>query len=69
MVTVKVKVLVAQLCLTFCGPMDYSLPGSSVHGLFQARIVEWVASPFHRGSSWPGNQIWVSCIADRFFTV
>ena len=35
----------AQLCLTLCGPMDYSLPGSSVHGIFQARILEWLSFP------------------------
>ena len=37
---------VAQLCLTLCDPMDYSLPGSSVHGIFQARVLEWVAISF-----------------------
>ena len=47
----------------------YSLPGSSVHGIFQARILEWVAIPFSRGSSWPRDQTWVSCIAGGFFTV
>ena len=47
----KVKVLIAQWCLTFCNPMDCSLPGSSVHGIPQARILEWVAVPFSRGSS------------------
>ena len=41
--------LVAQLCLTLCDPMDYSLPGSSVHGILQARILEWVAISFCRG--------------------
>ena len=40
-----------QSCLTLCNPMDYSLPGSSVHRLFQARILEWVAMPAPRGSS------------------
>ena len=53
---------VAQSCLTLCDPMDGSLPGSSVHGLFQARILEWVAISFCRGSSWPRGQTWVSCI-------
>ena len=43
---VKVKMLVAQLCLTLCDPMDCSLPGSSVHGILQGRILEWVAIPF-----------------------
>ena len=42
---VKVKVLVTQLCLTLFDPTDYSLPGSSVHGILQARIPEWVAMP------------------------
>ena len=40
--------LVAQLCLTLCDPMDRSLPGSSVHGILQARILEWVAIPFFK---------------------
>ena len=50
---VKVKMLVAQLCLTLCNLMDYSLSGSSVHGILQTRILEWVAIPFSR-SSRPG---------------
>ena len=48
--------------------MDHSLPGSSVHGTLQARILEWVAIPFSRGSSWPKDGTQVSCIAGRFFT-
>ena len=44
---------VAQSCLTLCNPMDYSLPGSSVCGIFQARILEWVAIAFSRRSSQP----------------
>ena len=44
---------VAQSCPTLCDPMDYSLPGSSVHGIFQARILEWVAISFSRRSSQP----------------
>ena len=51
-----------------CDPMDCSLPGSSVHGILQARILEWVAISFSRGSSRPKNQTWVSCIAGRYFT-
>ena len=47
----KVKVLVAQSCLTLCDPMDCSLPGFSVHGILQAKILEWVAIFFSRGSS------------------
>ena len=57
-----------QLCLTLCNPMDHSPPGSSVHGILQARILEWVAIPFSRGSSWPRDQAQVSHIAGRFFT-
>ena len=44
-------VLITQLCLIVSDPMDYSLPGSSVHGILQVRILEWVAIPFTRGSS------------------
>ena len=51
-----------------CNPMDCSLPGSSVHGILQARILEWVAISFSRESSQPRNQTQVSCIASRFFT-
>ena len=42
---------VAQSCPTLCDPMDYSLPGSSIHGIFQARVLEWVAVSFSRRSS------------------
>ena len=52
---------VAQLCPTLCDPMDCSLPGSSVHGIFQARIMEWVAISFSRGSSQPRDRTQVSC--------
>ena len=45
------RVLVAQLCLTLFNPMDWSPPGSSLHGISQARIQEWLAIPFSRGSS------------------
>ena len=51
-----------------CDPVDCSLPGSSVHGISEARILEWVAISFSRVSSWPRNQTQVSCIAGRFFT-
>ena len=61
-------VLGAQSCLTLGDTMDYSPPGSSVQGVLQARILEWVAYPFSRGSSWPRNQTGVSCIAGGFFT-
>ena len=65
----EVKVLVVQLCLTLCDPMDCSLPGSSVHGILQARILEYVAIPFCKGSSQPRDQTQVSCIASGFFTI
>ena len=65
----EVKVLFAQLCPTLCDPVDFSLPGSSVHAILQARILEWGTIPFSRGSSQPRDQIWVSCIAGRFFIV
>ena len=54
---------VAQPCLTLDDPMDCSPPGSSVHGILQSRILEWVAMPFSRGSSWPRNRTLVSCIS------
>ena len=62
-------VLVAQSCLTLCDPMDYSLPGFSVHEILQARTLERVTISFSWGSSWPRDQTPVSCIAGRFFTV
>ena len=68
-VCVCVCVLVAQSCLTLCKPMDCSPPGSSIYGILQARILEWVAIPFSRGSSWTRDQTWVSCTAGRFFTI
>ena len=60
---------VAQSCLTLCDPMDCSLPGSSVHGIFQARLLEWVAIAFSRRSFWPRNWTRVSDIVSRHFTV
>ena len=62
------KVHVAQSCLTLCNPVDCGLPGSSVNGILQIRILEWVAYPFPRGSSQPRNRTRVSCVAGRFFT-
>ena len=59
----------AQLCPTLCDPVDCSPPGSSVHGILQARILEWVAIPFSRGSSWPRDRTQVSCIAGRPFNL
>ena len=57
------------MCPTLCDPMDCSLPGSSVHGIFQARILEWVAISFSRGSSQPRDQTQVSHNAGRLFTI
>ena len=54
---------VTQLCSTLCNPMDYT-----VHGILQARILEWVAFPFSRGSSQPRDHTQVSCIAGVFLT-
>ena len=65
----KMKVLVAQSCLTLCNPMDYSPPGSSVLGLLQARLLEWAAMPSSRGSSQSRDRSQVSCIAGRLFTI
>ena len=60
---------VAQPCPTLCDPMDCSLPGSSVHGIFQAIVLEWIAISFSRGSSQPRDRTQVSRIVDRHFTV
>ena len=60
---------VAQSCWTLCDPMDCSLPGSSVHGIYQARVLEWVAISFSRESSKPWDQTQVSCIAGRCLTI
>ena len=57
------------LFMSDCDPMDYSLPGSSVYGILQARILEWAAIPFSRGSFQPRDWTQVSHIAGRFFTV
>ena len=58
-----------QSCWTLCEPTDCSLPGSSVYGILQARILEWIAIPFSRGSSQPRDRTLVSCIAGRFFNI
>ena len=68
-------VLTVCVCVTHsavsdsCNPTDYSPPDSSVHGILQARILQWVATSFSRGSSQSRDQTQVSCIANRFFTV
>ena len=62
------KTLRAQSCPTLCNPVDWSPLGASVHGISQARMLEWVASSFSRGSSQSRDQTWVSCIIGRFLT-
>ena len=57
------KVKVTQSCLTLCDPMD-----NTVHEILQARILEWLAVPFSRGSSQPRDQTQISCITGGFFT-
>ena len=64
----KVKVLVTQSCLTLCDLMDCIPPGSSVHGILQVRIPEWVAIPFSKRSSRLRDRTQVSCITGRLFT-
>ena len=59
---------VAQSCLTLCNPMHCSSPGSSVHRIFQARILEQVDISYSRGSSWPRDWTHISCVSCRFFT-
>ena len=61
--------VLSQLCPTLCNPMDCSPTGSSVHGISQARILEWVAISFSRGSSWPRDQTQVPCLSGRLFTI
>ena len=58
------NVLVIQSCLTLCDPIDYSLPGSPVHGISQARILEWIDIPYSRGSSRPRDQTQDSCMQE-----
>ena len=60
---------VAQSCPTLCDPMNCSLSGSSIHGIFQAKVLEWGAIAFSRGSSRPRDRTQVSLIAGRCFTV
>ena len=64
-----IKVSAHQSCLTLCDPTNCSQPGSSIHEILQARILQWVATPFSRRSSWPRDRTEVSCVAGRFFTI
>ena len=59
----------SQSCPTLCNPMDCSLSGSSIHGIFQARMLEWIAVSFSRGSSRPRNRTVISRIAGKHFTI
>ena len=59
----KIVCVHTQSCMTFCKPMDCSLLGSSLHGIFQARILEWIATSYSRGSSQPRDWTRVSCIS------
>ena len=61
------EVKVAQSCMTLCDPMDCSLPGSSLHGILQARMLEWVAIPFSRGCSQPRDQTQVTDISSKTY--
>ena len=63
-----VKVLVTQSCPTLCNPMDCSLPGTSIHGIFQARVLEGIATSFFRGPSRSRDRTQVSCIADSLLS-
>ena len=59
----RVQCSVSQSCPTICNPRHYySLPGSSIHGIFQARILEWVAISYSSGSFWPRDQSYIPCI-------
>ena len=62
------KMLVTQLCQTLCDPLDCSPPGSSVHWISKARILEWIGICFSRGSSQPRDWTHISCLAGRFVT-
>ena len=62
-------VLVTQSCPTLCDLTDCTPPGFSVHGILQARVLEWIAIPFSRGTSQPRDWTLVSCLTGRFFTI
>ena len=67
--TVESESEVTQSCPTLCDPVDCSLPGSSVHGILQTRVLEWVAISFSRGSSQARDRIRVSHIGGRYFNL
>ena len=64
-----VCVLAIQSCPTLCNPVDVSLPGSSIHGILQASILEWVAISFSRGSAQPRDRTWVSLLAGSLYSL
>ena len=66
---VRIKMSKTCACMLSCNPMDYSLPGSSVHEILQVRMLEWVAISFSGGSPQPRKWTWVSCIEDKLFTI
>ena len=66
---VKSESEVTQSCPTLWDPVDCNLPGSSIHGIFQAKVLEWVAISFHRRASRPRDWTWVSRIVGRCFTI
>ena len=68
LIFIMIMVVVYSLRCISCNPLDCGLPGSSVHGISQARILEWVAISFSRGSSQPTDQTHISCVAGRLFT-
>ena len=67
--TFSLCVLFTQSCVILCDPMDCSPPGSSVRGILQAKILEWVAIPFSRGCNQPRDGTQVYCNAGRFSTI
>ena len=72
MIAIFMLIIKGIICLLscvqlFCNPMDYSLPGSSVHGISQARVLTWVAISFSRGSPQLNDRTHVSCLAGGFF--
>ena len=67
--TLKQAVLITQSRPTLCDPMDHSPPGSSIHGILQAKTLEWVAVSFSRASSQPRDRTRVSHVAGRLFTI
>ena len=64
-----ILVSITQSCPTLCNPVHCALPGSSVHGILQARILEWIAISYSRWSFQPRDWTWVSYLAGRFFTI